>query len=129
MWKILLTCGLLVATCAPAAEPTDIHLATLAPKGTSFEQILMGMREKWRKAPGGGVNLTIHPGGQMGGEAAVVKKMRQGNPQAAMLSVVGLSAIDESVTALQYMPMMFRSLAELDYVTEKLRPQLEKRLD
>ncbi len=129
MWKIILTCGLLVAACAPAVEPVEMRLATLAPKGTSFEQILMAMREKWRKAPGGGVNLIIYPGGVMGGEAAVVRKMHQGTPQAAMLSVVGLSAIDESVTALQYMPMMFRSLAELDYVTEKLRPELEKRLD
>jgi TRAP-type C4-dicarboxylate transport system substrate-binding protein len=42
---------------------------------------------------------------------------------------VGLSAIDESVTALQYMPMMFRSLDELEYVSDKLRPALEKRLN
>ncbi len=112
-----------------AAQPVDVRLATIAPKGTSFEQILMVMREKWRKAPGGGVKLTIYAGGVMGGEAAVVQRMRQGSIQAGLLTTVGLSAIDEAVTALQYMPMMFRSLDEFDYVSEKLRPQLEKRFD
>jgi TRAP-type C4-dicarboxylate transport system substrate-binding protein len=129
MWKNFLTYGLIFAALAPAAVPADVHLATVAPKGTSFEQILMAMREKWRNSPGGGVKLTIHPGGVMGGEATVVQRMRVGTIQAAMLSVVGLSAIDESVTALQYMPMMFRSLDELEYVSEALRPALEKRLD
>jgi len=44
-----------------------------------------------------------------------------------MLTAVGLSEIDLSVTALQNMPMMFRSLEEVDWVSEKLRPLLEKR--
>jgi len=44
------------------------------------------------------------------------------------MSVVGLSEIDRSVTALQYMPMMFRTLEEVDYVREKLQPDLEARL-
>src|SRR5690242_18705592 len=108
MWKkALVVYGLILAGMAAASEPVDVRLATLAPKGTSFEQILMAMREKWRVAPGGGVKLTIYAGSSMGGEATVVQRMRVGTLQAAMLTVVGLSAIDESVTALQYMPMMF----------------------
>jgi TRAP-type C4-dicarboxylate transport system substrate-binding protein len=45
-----------------------------------------------------------------------------------MLTVVGLHEIDPSVTALQYMPMMFRSWEELDHVREALRPELEAKL-
>jgi TRAP-type C4-dicarboxylate transport system substrate-binding protein len=51
--------------------------------------------------------------------------MRIGQLDAAMLSVVGLIEIDPATAALQYMPMMFRSWAELEYVREKLRPDLE----
>ena len=77
---------------------------------------------------GGGATLTIYPDGAQGGEADVVRKMKNGLLQAAMLTVVGLSEIDKSVSALQYMPMMFRSLEEVDYVRDKLAPTLEKRL-
>jgi TRAP-type C4-dicarboxylate transport system substrate-binding protein len=45
-----------------------------------------------------------------------------------MLSVVGLSEIDPSVSALQFMPMMFRSLDEVSYVRQRLQPTLAKRL-
>jgi TRAP-type C4-dicarboxylate transport system substrate-binding protein len=41
---------------------------------------------------------------------------------------VGLSEIEPAVAGLQNMPMMFRSLEEVDYIGEKLQPMLEKRL-
>jgi TRAP-type transport system periplasmic protein len=57
-----------------------------------------------------------------------VRRMRIGQIQAGMLTVVGLSEIDPSVSALQNMPMMFRSLDEVNYVQQQLTPTLEKRL-
>src|SRR4051812_44290664 len=104
------------------AQPM-VRLATLAPSGTTFHQELLVMGEKWAKAPGGGAKLYIYTNGQMGGEADVVKRMRADQIQAAMLTVTGLSEIDDSVAALQNMPMFFRSAEELEYVREKLRPQ------
>jgi TRAP-type C4-dicarboxylate transport system substrate-binding protein len=115
---------------ARAAEPAfRVKLATLVPKGTSYHQILLEMAEKWRQAPGGGVGLTLYTDGTMGGEADMVRRMRVGQIQAGLLTVGGLSEIDPSVRALQNMPMMFRSLDEVDYVRAKLRPELEKRLE
>jgi TRAP-type C4-dicarboxylate transport system substrate-binding protein len=108
--------------------PFRVRLATLAPKGSSYHQILLAMAEKWRQAPGGGATLTIFTDGSMGGEADMVRRMRIGQIQAGMLTVVGLSEIDPSVSALQNMPMMFRSLDEVDYVQQQLTPTLEKRL-
>jgi TRAP-type transport system periplasmic protein len=117
--------GLAVARAAD--KPTRVRLATLAPRGTSLHKTLVVMGEKWRSAPCGGVELTIYPDGTMGGEADMVSKMRIGQLQAAMLSVTGLSKIDKSVAALQNMPFTFRSLDEVAYVTDKLRPELERR--
>jgi TRAP-type C4-dicarboxylate transport system substrate-binding protein len=54
--------------------------------------------------------------------------MRVGELQAALLTVDGLSEIDTSVTALQEMPMMFRSLEEAEYVRQQLRSDLDQRL-
>ena len=39
-----------------------------------------------------------------------------------------MGEIDDSVEALQSMPMMFRSLDEVDFIREKLRDRIEKRL-
>jgi len=113
---------------ATAQEQPLVKLATAAPDGSSWHQILKEMGEKWRKAPGGGVNLRIYAGGVLGDEPDAVRKMRVGQIQAAALTTVGLSDIDKSVAALQ-IPMMFRSWEELDHVREKIRPALERRLE
>ena len=57
----------------------------------------------------------------------MVRRMRVGQLNGAMLTVVGLTEIDGSVAALQKMPLVFRSWEELDYVRDKLRPDLDKR--
>ena len=72
--------------------------------------------------------MRIYPGGVLGDEPDLVRKMRVGQIQAAAITAVGLSDIDDAVAALQ-IPMMFRSYAELDYVRDKLRPILERRLE
>ena len=119
--------AMLRAVWLQAQAPARIRLATLAPKGSSYYQILQAMGEKWRQAPGGGAALTIFADGSMGGEADMVRRMRVGQIQAAMLTVVGLSEIDPSVSALQNMPMMFRSLDEVEYIRQKLAPSIEKK--
>jgi TRAP-type transport system periplasmic protein len=65
----------------------------------------------------------------MGGEAETVRRMRIDQVQAAVLSVAGLMEMDRSVTALQLMPMVFRSLDEVAYVRDRLRPLMEKRFE
>jgi TRAP-type C4-dicarboxylate transport system substrate-binding protein len=115
-------------TTAAADKPIVVKLATVLPKGTSYYQVLQAMGEEWRKASGGGVSLTIFTDSTMGDEPDIVRRMRVGQLQAAMLSGIGLSDIERSVNGLQYMPMMFRSLAEVDFIREKLQPRLDELL-
>ena len=72
----------LLAACLTLASalgaPRTVSLGTLTPEGTSYHRLLLEMREKWRKAPGGGVNLRIYAGGKMGGDAKMVSQMRLG---------------------------------------------------
>ena len=117
----------LLAGEAQAAEAVRIRLGALAPRGTTWHRSLLEMGEKWRAAQGAGAEFIVYPGGSQGGEADMVRRMRVGQLNAAMLTVIGLAEIDDSVAALQKMPMVFRSWGELDYVREKLRPGLEKR--
>src|SRR5437867_4766992 len=126
-WLLTLP-GLLLCASASAA-PMSVTLGTLAPEGTSYHRSLLEMREQWRKAPGGAVNLRIYAGGKMGGEAKMVSQMRLGALDAALLTATGLSEIEPAVTGLQSIPMMFRSLDEVDYIGQKLQPTLDKRME
>lgn len=121
--------GLALAGGTFAADaPVKIKLGTLVPKDSSPHQSLKTMAEKWRQAPGGGVHLIMFTDGTQGGEADMVRRMRIGQLQAAVLTSTGLAEIDNSVTALQTMPLVYRTLDEVDYVREKVRQKLEQRL-
>src|SRR5712692_1580017 len=114
---------------APAHGQTKIRLATLLPQGSSQYQALEAMGQEWRTASNGKVTLTIYAGGTMGSEEEMVRRMRVGQIQAATLSVGGLSEIDPALGALQKIPMVYRSLDELEYVRAKMEPELERRLN
>ena len=121
--------ALLCAAPALAADRKPVKLATMVPKGSSYHKALLGLGESWRAAPEGGVKLVVYPDGSMGGEPDMVRKMRVGQIQAAMLTVTGLSEIEPSVTALGNLPLMFRSLDEVAHVREKLRPGIERKFE
>jgi TRAP-type C4-dicarboxylate transport system substrate-binding protein len=128
LFSLLLLAAGLWCSDALAAAPAKIRLATLAPKGSSYMKHLQTMSEAWRAAPGGGVQLTIYPDGTMGSETDMIRRMRLGQLQAAMVTTSGLIEIEPGSAGLQSMPRVYRDLAEVDFIGEKLHPMLEKRL-
>jgi TRAP-type C4-dicarboxylate transport system substrate-binding protein len=88
---------------------------------------LLDVADSWRTAQGGGAKYLVYPDGSQGGEAEMARRMRIGQLQGALLSVVGLREIEPSIAALQSMPLLFRSWEEVDYVREKMRPAMEKK--
>jgi len=127
MRRLLILVSILAATQA-AAQPAPVKVATIAPKGSIYHRVLQEMGEAYRRASGPDARFIIYPNSIQGTEADTVRRMRVGQLDASMLTVVGLSQIDPSVAALQYMPMMFRSWEEVDHVRERLRPELEAKL-
>lgn len=126
---ILGTCWVVSTGSALAAGPIKVRLGTLAPKGSSYYKHLQVMGEKWKQAPGGGIQLTAYPDGQMGSEADMVQRMRLGQLQAALVTVTGLLEIEPACGGLQSLPKVFRDLDEVDFIGEKLQPMLEKRME
>ncbi len=125
LFHLCLVALVLAALPLPLHAQRKMRLGTVAPRDSSFHKILSTMAGEWKAR---GVDLKIFPGGVRGGEAEMVSLMRNGALDAGLLTAVGLSEIDPSVEALQSVPMLFRSLAEVDHVGEKLRPRMEKRL-
>lgn len=113
---------------AVAQGKQRLKLATLAPTGSSYHKSLLTMREAWRKASGGSVDLVIYADGKLGGETDSVGLMSVNSIQAAMLTAIGLAEIEPDVAGLQNIPMGFHDFDEVDYVGQKLQPMLEQRL-
>jgi TRAP-type C4-dicarboxylate transport system substrate-binding protein len=107
----------------PAFAEEKIKLGTLAPNGSPWHTLIKEMGQKWLEASGGQVKLVIYPGGVLGNEGDMVKKMRIGQLQAAGLTTIGLHEISPDPQAVD-VPMMVRSWHELDYVMEKMGPSL-----
>ena len=119
---------LLLGTGSPAsAADKQLRIGTLAPKNSLYHRQLMDVGEIWRSAQGGGAKYLIYTDGSQGGEAEMVRRMRIGQLQGALISVVGLREIELTVASLQNMPLLFRSWEEVDYVREKMRASMEKK--
>lgn len=118
--------GAVLALNAFAADK-QLRIGTLASKNSLYHRQLMELGEAWRNAQGGQGKYLVYPDGSQGGETDMVRRMRIGQLQGGLLSVVGLREIEPSIAALQNMPMMFRSWEEVDYVREKMRPAMEKK--
>jgi TRAP-type C4-dicarboxylate transport system substrate-binding protein len=123
---VLFCLGLIIASGASAADK-QLRIGTLAPKNSLYHRQMMELGEVWRTAQGGNAKYLIFPDGSQGGEAEMVRRMRIGQLQGALLSVVGLREIETTISALQNMPLLFKSWEEVDYVREKIRPAMEKK--
>ena len=119
-----LLCGQTTSWSAPASQ---LRLGTLAPKNSLYHRQLMEVGEVWRNAQGGNAKFVVYPDGSQGGETELARRMRIGQLQGALLSVVGLREIEPSIAALQSMPLLFKTWEEVDYVREKMRPAMEKK--
>lgn len=127
-WFTGLLLGILLAAVTSPAQQIRIKLGTIAPQGTSYDKTMRLMSSEWQKASGGKVKVTVFSGGALGGEDAMVQRLRINSLQAGLLTAVGLAKVVPEVEGLQSLPMMFRSLDEVEHVNREMRPQIEKQL-
>ena len=108
MKRLLIVVVLLSCAGAVRADPVKIKLGTLAPKGSLYYRTLQEMGEAFRAAEGAGSSFTIYGDGSQGSEADVVRRMRIGQLNAAMMTGTVASPSSPSVrfTALPAPTMM-----------------------
>lgn len=120
--------SLFAAGPALAQEPVVIKLATLAPVGSPWHNLLKEAAQGWKAASGGKVELKIFAGGTMGNEGDMVKKLRINQVQAAALSTIGLHEITPEPQGLD-IPLLVDKRDEYDYLVKAMAPKLEKYLE
>jgi len=130
-WQRWLACAVMMVgalgTGLALANEKPLRIGSLVPKNSLYHRQLLEIADSWRTAQGGGARYMVYPDGSQGGEAEMVRRMRIGQLQGALLSVVGLREIEPSIAALQSMPLLFRNWDEVDHVREKMRPAMEKK--
>ena len=120
--------SLMMPPAASVAKTLEIKIATLAPEGSSwintFHSIDAAVREKTAEQ----VGFKFYPGGVLGDEKDMLRKMHIGQIQGAALTSAGLSAIFSEMDVFQ-IPFLFESHHEVDYVTEEMTAFFQKGFD
>jgi len=112
----------------PSAGALTIKLGSVVPKGSPWEQALRRMSAEWARLSDGSVTLQVYPAGAAGDEADMIRKMRIGQLQAALVTVSGVQRIWNGVKALSY-PLFIRDDAEFAHVMNGFWPTLDRELE
>jgi TRAP-type C4-dicarboxylate transport system substrate-binding protein len=110
---------------ASAAAAKTLKFATLAPAGTAWMKEMTAGAERVAERSEGRVKLKFYPGGVMGNDQSVHRKIKIGQLHGGAFTSGGLSEINPGVQAYG-LPMLFHSLDEVDYVRERLDPVLKR---
>lgn len=119
MRKLLsLTLCLFLLALQPAQAKT-FKLATMAPDGTRWMEELKAAAAEIEKKTQGRAAFRFYPGGVMGNDKSVLRKIRVGQLQGGAITGGGLVDIypDAQIYSL---PLAFRSYDEVDYVRQHM---------
>ena len=123
--KIMAAIGLLAAlSIAQPATSATIKIATVAPKDSPWYEMLENMANDWEQMSGGAIKTRIYANGIAGDEFDLIRKMRVGQIDIAMLSIGSLPDIAWQLRALN-MPLLIETYDELDYVMAGVGPTFE----
>ena len=125
---LLVAAGGLIAGDASELDAQDgplrLRFATLAPRDSPVGREFQALDRELRERSNDRVRIRLYAGGAAGDERTVVRKLRDGQLDGAMLTAVGLGAIAREVLILQA-PGLITTYPELDRVRRRLRPELD----
>ena len=104
---------------AEAQEQYVIKLATLAPEGSPWMNIFHKINNEIKEKTGGKVKLKAYPGGVLGEDRDMLRKIRIGQIHAGGFTGTGLTLLNRDISILA-IPFLFRDYGEVDYVLGKM---------
>lgn len=131
--KIFL-CALFLSACAfaaPQKTPAQVFTAkagTVAPADTPWAVWIQNVRKRMQKETDGALKIKVYLGGKLGGERAIIEETKRGTIQIFGGSVGALAAQYVPELNVFELPFLFESDAEVDYVLNKMKPDVKKLL-
>jgi TRAP-type transport system periplasmic protein len=127
--RIFLASGFAWLLALPVAQAQiTVKVGSMVPDQSAWRDILLEGFSKWNKLSEGKVKVPMPYWGTQGDDPDIVRKMRLGTLDAAVLTSIGLAEIDKSIYALS-VPMMYQDTEEVYAVLEKMRPRIESAME
>ena len=126
---LLLVAGLCIGLSQPAEAKRPKYLfkvASLAPDGSVWATHFREFANRVSKRTNGEVGFKIYPGGVMGDDRSMYRKMRVGQIHGGGFTMTGIGEVVPDFRVLG-IPFLFNSYQEVDRVVEKLWPGLQQK--
>lgn len=123
-WAILF----LLASCQQVySSPKHLFkIASLAPTGSVWIEQFDNFAKEVSEKTGGEVRFRVYPGGVMGDDQAMFRKMRVGQLHGGGFTMSGMSQRVPDFRAMA-IPFLFESYEEIDYVKKGLIPEFKEK--
>lgn len=125
----ILAAVIVVACAIPvAAQQVQLKMATLAPEGSTWMKAAREASEEIAVKTSNRVKFRFYPGGTMGTDQAVLRKMRIGQLHGGAILAGSLAGVDPN-TELYNLPLLFHTYEEVDAVRRQFDQKLVDRLE
>ncbi len=123
---VLVSTLLPLATAIPvSAQKVVLKLGTLAPEGTSWVKAFREINQELEQKTNKQVSLRLFPGGILGDEEDMLRKVKVGQIQGALLTGGGLGLIFKDIKILA-IPFLFQNYSEVDALLSKMEGYFQK---
>lgn len=110
------------------AASFTFKIATLSPEGSSWMETMRAGAARIEEETQGRVKFRFYPGGIMGDDTAMLRKMRIGQIHGAALTGGALTEVSSDVQ-LYSLPLIFRGFDEVEHVRAALDGELKATLE
>lgn len=128
MYRWFIKCSIAFAiliSSANAGETYTLKFATLIPPDTAWMNSIQEWSNELQQKSNGRLKIKIYPGGVMGDEPDVLRKIRSRQLHGAFFTGYGIGRIYPPARVLE-MPFLFQSTEESDYVRNQIMPEIQQ---
>ena len=124
--RVLLIC-LALLPCAFDVQSATLKIATLAPEGSAWMVAMRQAADEVRTQTEGRVKIKFYPGGVMGNDSTVLKKIRLGQLQGGALTATELASVSPNAP-IYGLPFLFANRQQVDAARAAIDPAIAEEL-
>lgn len=122
--RVILLAGLaLLVQAVSAGEGLSLRFATLAPEGSAWMTRIAEWADAVAARSQGRLRLKIYPGGVLGDDSEMLRKIALGDLDGAAFTGLGIGEIYSPARVLE-IPFLLRDYEEIDHVRQRLMGEL-----
>jgi TRAP-type C4-dicarboxylate transport system substrate-binding protein len=126
--KLMLVTLVLVVAPLSAVDAMTLKIATISPDGTAWMIKMRAGAAEVKQRTNGRVQFKFYPGGIMGNDQSVLRKVHVGQLHGGAVASGSLAEVYPD-SQIYGFPLLFRSLEEVDHVRRRFDPLIVKGLE